>query len=86
MFTDIKPIPGDPQLKINIKTTGQGSALIINNGQVTKGFWNLPDVKSTLTFTDEQGKVLPLASGNTWISVVDKNMMAKVVVASSPTP
>ncbi len=82
MFTDIKPMAGDPQLKVNIKTTGQGSALIINNGQVIKGFWNLPDIKSTLIFTDEQGKVLPLAPGNTWISVVDKNMMAKVVVTA----
>jgi len=72
MVTDIVPMPNDPQLKVTITTLGHGQVIVFRDGQRFDGQWSKPTLASPLAFTDAQGNALPLAPGNTWISVVDK--------------
>lgn len=51
-------------------TIGSGQAYIFQDGTVTIGQWNKPDIKAMMTFTDAAGNPLPLNPGQTWLSAV----------------
>lgn len=52
------------------QTTGSGEAVIFQNGTATKATWNKKDRASQMTFTNADGETIPLARGQTWISVI----------------
>ncbi len=54
----------------SITTIGSGGATIFQNGTVQEVTWHKPDRKSPITFTDANGKDVPLVRGQTWISAV----------------
>jgi hypothetical protein len=54
----------------SIQTTGTGSAVIFQNGTAIEVTWHKPDRKTGITFTDSEGKDIPLNRGQTWISAV----------------
>lgn len=54
----------------SITTTGNGGAIIFQNGSATEAVWHKSDRASPLTFTDASGKEIPLIRGQTWISAV----------------
>ncbi len=78
MVTDIVPMPNDPLLKVTITTLGSGRAILLRDGYRYEGRWAKPTLDSALTFTDVSGNPLPLAVGNTWISVIDKSLVNAV--------
>jgi hypothetical protein len=51
-------------------TLGSGQAYIFQDGLLTIGQWNKPDIKSAMTFTDAAGQPLPLNPGQTWLTAV----------------
>lgn len=53
-----------------ITTSGSGSAIIFQNGIVTKGTWHKTSRTGSLTFTDTAGKEIPLNRGQTWVAAV----------------
>ncbi len=53
-----------------IKAIGSGVAHIFQDGTVTKATWTKQAKESQLTFTDETGKTIPLARGQTWLTAV----------------
>jgi len=71
MFTDVTPIPKDPELRVNITTVGGGLAYVFVDGQMFKGKWERTSLSERTKFVYEDGAVLPLQPGNTWISVID---------------
>lgn len=57
----------------DITTIGSGKAHIFQNGTVTEATWSKADRGSQLTFTDADGKEIPLNRGQTWITAVPVN-------------
>lgn len=51
-------------------TIGSGKAYIFQDGIVKQGTWKKKSKKSQITFTDKNGKDIPLARGQTWITAV----------------
>ncbi|MDP3986168.1 MAG: DUF3048 domain-containing protein [Candidatus Veblenbacteria bacterium] len=83
VFTDIDPIPGDPLLRVNLRTLGQGEARLYTGGKVYQGTWRKTTLDSMLEFVDANGQTLPLQPGNTWIAILDSSQAALV---TTPTP
>lgn len=54
----------------SIVTLGTGQAVIFQNGTAKEVTWKKDDKDKPLTFTDETGKEVLLARGQTWISAV----------------
>lgn len=57
----------------DIETNGSGEAFIFQNGEAKKTTWHKKSRKSPITFTDSEGKDVPLVRGQTWISAVPNN-------------
>lgn len=53
-----------------IEANSTGQAFIFQNGTVAEVTWKKPSRQSQLAFYDTQGKEVPLARGQTWISAV----------------
>ena len=54
----------------SIQTTGSGKATIFQNGVVYSGTWNRANTTDQYTFTTDAGAPLPLARGQTWVTVI----------------
>lgn len=53
-----------------VTTTGSGNAFIFQNGTLIKGKWSKKNRTSQIVFTDQSGKEVELARGQTWIAAV----------------
>lgn len=53
-----------------IDTTAGGEATIFQNGTVLQGTWNKSAREEQFVFTDATGAPLPLAYGQTWVTIV----------------
>lgn len=53
-----------------IVTVGSGKAYIFQNGTVKSATWKKSSKTSQITFTDKNGKDIPLVRGQTWITAV----------------
>ncbi len=51
-------------------TVGSGQAYIFQDGGLTIGQWNKPDIKANISFTDAAGNPLPLNAGQAWLTAV----------------
>lgn len=56
-----------------ITTVGQGTAYIFQNGTVINATWKKTGLTSQITFTDANGKDVPLVRGQTWIAAVSSS-------------
>ena len=54
----------------DITTTGSGEAVIFQNGVALAATWHKADRTTQLSFTDSEGKDIPLVRGQTWISAI----------------
>lgn len=54
----------------DIKAIGNGQAVIFQNGTVQEVNWNKPTRESQITFTNGEGKEVPLNRGQTWIAAI----------------
>ena len=61
---------GQGAKSIEIQIWGEGPATIFRDGQRFEGRWQRNDPRDMLTFTDLEGKPLPLSPGNTWFQLV----------------
>ncbi|MCR4278552.1 MAG: DUF3048 domain-containing protein [bacterium] len=63
--------------RLNLRTTGQGRAILFHDGARYDGSWSR-DAGEWIRFTDENGNDLVFTAGKTWISVVtSESMMPK---------
>lgn len=51
-------------------TIGSGTAYIFQDGIVKQGKWKKTSRTAQITFTDKEGKTIPLARGQTWLTAV----------------
>lgn len=54
----------------SIQTTGSGKATIFQNGVAQDVTWHKPSRQAQITFTDAEGKDVPLIRGQTWIGAI----------------
>jgi len=54
----------------DVKVVGKGDLICYINGQTLKGYWQKDAVSADMKFYDEQGELLKLKRGTTWIQVV----------------
>jgi hypothetical protein len=52
---------------VHVTTIGNGKATILEDGTATEGTWAKPDMINRTTFTDANGKEIPLNRGKIWI-------------------
>jgi hypothetical protein len=69
MKVDMKRVLEDGYRE-DIETNGSGEATIFQNGTAKKATWHKTSRASQITFTDTEGKDVPLVRGQTWISAV----------------
>lgn len=54
----------------DIATTGSGELIVFRGGKVFRGTWKRDSSSEPTTFADAQGRVIPLAQGNTMIELL----------------
>ncbi len=69
--TDIGTIPGDDKGRRTVRTIGEGSMTLLQNGVSISGTWKKASPFARTRFYDEQGKEITMNAGKTWIEVVD---------------
>lgn len=62
--------PVDELKHMLYETTGKGTALIFQNGQVIESSWTKPKRTSRTIFTDKKGQEIKFVRGRIWIEVV----------------
>jgi hypothetical protein len=67
----IEDTGGSPSIQIQI--WGEGEAVIFRDGLRYDGFWRRENPQDMLTFYDQNGQILPLAPGNTFVELVPLN-------------
>lgn len=55
------------------KTVGSGRGFILRDGQYFAATWSRPDELSGTTWTDSKGADIPLARGQVWIALTEKD-------------
>ncbi|MBR0483059.1 DUF3048 domain-containing protein [Candidatus Saccharibacteria bacterium] len=60
--------PG-PDRYTDYVTTGEGEAFVFQNGGVTTGTWKRENANAELNFYDNEGQIIKLNRGQTWISM-----------------
>ncbi|MEG1501127.1 MAG: DUF3048 C-terminal domain-containing protein, partial [Clostridiales bacterium] len=60
--------------RLKIDLVGQGEAWIFSGGYAQKGNWQKDSLDSPTVFKDQNGKRWNLASGQTWIQVIDQTV------------
>ncbi len=78
MYTDVIPVPNDPLLKVNIRTTGTGDAIVFTGGRAYRGVWSHQDANTPPEFLDLTGYPLPFQPGKTWVSILDHTAFADI--------
>ena len=70
-FTDIKIL--DAVGRRNIRTLGQGDAMVVSNGTMELAHWVRKNANDRTTLVDVTGAPLPINPGKIWWTVVPKN-------------
>ena len=74
-LTDITDANGVPSPYV--VSVGSGPAYIFRNGRVIGGKWIRPTLHDITKFVDQQGNVIPLMPGNTWIELVPNSIKVR---------
>jgi hypothetical protein len=53
-------------------STGQGTVYVLRDGRMYQGTWSRPDLSDVTVYTLDDGTVIPLSPGATWIELVQK--------------
>ena len=70
--TDISPIAADADLRINFRSTGEGSGYYITEGYAREIRWKKDSARSRLELLDEKGDSVVVNSGKMWICILGK--------------
>ncbi|MCC5910347.1 MAG: DUF3048 domain-containing protein [Clostridiaceae bacterium] len=77
-YTDIKAIPGDTEGRRDVKLIASGEGVYITNGIAIPITWSKADHKTPTIYKDNQGNILKLNRGKTWIGVFPNNRSIEV--------
>jgi hypothetical protein len=68
LFTSVESI--DAVDRKRIRTTGEGKAVVIRDGEAVAGTWKKKSASERLNFFDADGKPVAFDAGKTWIEIV----------------
>jgi hypothetical protein len=68
-YTKITHIPNDNEGRRDMELVGEGKGVYITNGQAIPISWSKKDVRTPTEYRTENGKLLKLNKGKTWIIV-----------------
>ncbi len=60
-------------LSLDYQLQGEGKALYFRDGKYWEGCWRRPGAFESTTFVGPDGRVFPLARGQTWIALAAPN-------------
>lgn len=69
----IVPVPDDPLLKVTVELSGEGRAVIFQDGQVLDGTWRQDKTQGPVRFYDQAGGEVRLNRGQTWVHLLPKD-------------
>lgn len=69
--TDIGTIPGDDKGRRTVRTIGEGSMHLYQNGEELIGTWKKASAEGRLRFYAMDGAEVTMNAGKTWIEVID---------------
>lgn len=69
--TDIGTIPGDDKGRRTVRTIGEGSMHLYQNGEEIIGTWKKVSAEDRLRFYGMDGSEVMMNAGKTWIEVID---------------
>lgn len=72
-FAEIYPIPKDTAGRKEVELVGKGEGLYITNGKAVPISWSKKSHFSPTSFFNENGDVLKMNKGKTWVCVFPKN-------------
>lgn len=75
-FTDISNRANEEYM--NIELIGSGDSLIISNGKYIKGTWSKSNSQTPTVIKDDNGKIIPLSTGNTIWHIADTKNEIKI--------
>ncbi len=68
--TDIGTVPGDDKGRRTLRTTGEGDAMVFQDGRVIIATWKKELRTDRLRFYDSDGQEISMNAGKTWVEVV----------------
>jgi hypothetical protein len=71
LYTDMEVI--DELLRLEIKTTGTGKAVVCQDGECFSGNWSKRSASARTRFYNEDDEEIEFNAGTTWIHVVSEN-------------
>ncbi|NLM14067.1 MAG: DUF3048 domain-containing protein [Epulopiscium sp.] len=71
-FAEIYPIPKDTAGRKEVELVGKGEGLYITNGKAVPITWSKTSHRSPTSFFNEEGNVLKINKGKTWVCVFPK--------------
>lgn len=77
-YVPAKPIPNDPQLRIDVFFVGQGKAKLFTGGKALDATWKKESRSARTEFYDAEGKRLTVPPGRTWVMVVPPETVVEV--------
>jgi len=77
LYTDVTPVPGDREGRLNVRTAGEGRALLLNRGRVREGRWLKLTPTAPTTLVAPEGDDLKLEPGTTWVLLVGRNTIVE---------
>jgi hypothetical protein len=86
MFVPESPIPDDPKGRLEIQTTGEGTAWVFQDGGMIQGRWVKEAPTAELRFYDEAGQEIAFNRGNIWIEALAIGQEQDVIYALGKPP
>ena len=77
LYTDVTPVPGDREGRLNVRTAGEGRALLLNRGRMREGRWLKLTPAAPTTLVALEGDDLKLEPGATWVVLVARNTIVE---------
>ena len=71
LYTDVSRVKGDEAGRMEVRTTGTGSGILLRNGQLYEITWKRDKRTNCYSFLDLSGRVIPLAVGPSYINLVE---------------
>ena len=76
LYTDVTSIKGDTAGRKTVRTTGEGSGLLLREGTIESITWKRGGDRNTLEFYNVNGQRADLSVGTSYINILDESNKA----------
>ena len=83
LYTDVSDVKGDDKGRKSVRTTGEGTGVLVCDGTVQDIKWAKKDHSSPMTYTAADGSPLKLGVGKSYINIVGKSAQVTFEASAS---